>query len=60
MDKLSIEHHIQHLEEKHRHFENYLIDAESHFDDMLATKIKKEKLAIKDEIEEMKTKLKTL
>ena len=54
MNKLSIEHHIKHLEVKHKDLELDLMEAHSRWDDNLASKIKKEKLKLKDEIEKLK------
>jgi hypothetical protein len=54
MDKVKIEHHIQHLEEKHKELEHDLTEAKLHYDDILASKLKKEKLKLKDEIEKFK------
>ena len=60
MDKLSIKHHIKHLEDQHKQLDGRLLEASIHHDDKLAIDIKKEKLKIKDEIEKFKVKLKAL
>jgi uncharacterized protein YdcH (DUF465 family) len=60
MDKQSIGHHIQHLEENHKRLEDDLVKAEVEYNRVLVTKLKKEKLKLKDEIEKFKVKLKTL
>jgi hypothetical protein len=54
MDKLKLEHHIKHLEDKHKELENNLTEAKLHYDDILTSKLKKEKLKLKDEIEKFK------
>jgi hypothetical protein len=60
MDKLSLEHHIKHLETKHKDLELDLMEAHARWNDNLASKIKKEKLQLKDEIEKFKKQLETI
>jgi uncharacterized protein YdcH (DUF465 family) len=50
-EKLS--HHISHLRSKHEHLDDQIIAMErnGNFDDVALTRLKKEKLHIKDEIE---------
>lgn len=58
MDSLKIEHHIQHLQERHD-----LMDAEikrvesTHGNQMMIIDLKKKKLRLKDEIEKLKQQL---
>jgi hypothetical protein len=54
MNREKIEHHIFHLQEKHDELENRLSKATN---DYVATILKKEKLALKDEIEGFKKQL---
>ena len=54
MDKQKIEHHIHHLEVKHKDLELDLMEAHAQWNDNLASQIKKEKLKLKDEIEKFK------
>ena len=60
MDKMSLEHHIKHLETKHKDLELDLMEAHAQWNDNLASKIKKEKLKLKDEIEHFKKQLSTI
>ena len=60
MDHLSIEHHIQRLETKHKDLELDLMEAHAKYNDNLASQIKKEKLKLKDEIEHFKKQLITI
>ena len=60
MDKMSLEHHIKHLETKHKDLELDLMEAHAQYDDTLASKIKKEKLKLKDEIEKFRKQLQTI
>lgn len=50
-EKLS--HHISHLRAKHEHLDDQITNMERHgnFDDIALTRLKKEKLHLKDEIE---------
>ena len=58
MNKEKIEHHIKHLKEKHEEMEARITKAsQSHGHDYIIRVLKKEKLALKDEIENMKKKL---
>jgi hypothetical protein len=55
MNKDKIEHHISHLQEKHDELDARIIKAiESHGDEYIIKVLKKEKLALKDEIEGFK------
>ena len=52
MNREKIEHHISHLQEKHDDLDARIIKAiESHSNDYIIKVLKKEKLALKDEIE---------
>ena len=51
MDKVKIEHHIKHLQEKHDDLDKRLKSTSS---DYIITVLKKEKLQLKDEIERFK------
>jgi hypothetical protein len=51
MDKTKIEHHINHLQEKHKGIDKRLKPETSHH---IARVLKKEKLQLKDEIERLK------
>jgi hypothetical protein len=55
MNKDKIEHHITHLQEKHDDLDARIIKAiENHGDEYIIKVLKKEKLALKDEIEGFK------
>jgi len=55
MDKLKIEHHIKHLQDKHHALEKQLCEADKHFEESVhVTDLKKQKLKLKDEIEKFK------
>ena len=54
MDKLKIEHHIKHLQEKHGDLEKRIKTSQA---DYITRVLKKEKLQIKDEIERLKLKI---
>ena len=54
MDKIKIEHHIKHLQEKHDDLDKRLKEASA---DYIARVLKKEKLQLKDEIERLKHKI---
>jgi hypothetical protein len=61
MDALKLQHHIKHLEEKHALLESKIAEGFTHYlDDVHLSKMKQEKLAIKQQLEETKTKLKAL
>ena len=60
MNKESLQHHIKHLEDKHKELKLDLMEADAHGDELNAQKIKKEKLRIKDEIESCKKRMQTL
>lgn len=55
MNREKIEHHISHLQEKHDELDARIIKAfESHGNEHIIKVLKKEKLALKDEIEGFK------
>ena len=55
MNKEKIEHHISHLQEKHDELDTRIAKAfESHGNEHIIKVLKKEKLALKDEIEGFK------
>jgi hypothetical protein len=55
MDKLKIEHHIKHLQNKHNILEKQLIELDKHHEESVhVTDLKKQKLKLKDEIEKFK------
>jgi hypothetical protein len=55
MNKEKIEHHISHLQKKHDELDARIITAiESHGNEHIIKVLKKEKLALKDEIEGFK------
>ena len=54
MDRLKVEHHIKHLQEKHDELDKRL---KPDTPDFISRVIKKEKLHLKDEIERMKIKI---
>ena len=59
MNKEKLEHHLKHLEQRHTELEKKIKDGYSHYlDDEHLGKIKHEKLGIKRQLEEVKTKLK--
>lgn len=47
----SLQNHIKHLEEKHKELKLDLMEADYQYDEVLAQRIKKEKLVVKDELE---------
>jgi hypothetical protein len=56
MDKLSLEHHLTHLEKVHRELDAEIIKEEKHYgNDALVKSMKKKKLQLKTEIEHLKT-----
>ncbi len=58
MNKEKIQHHISHLKEKHDDLDSRIIKAiENHGNDHIIKVLKKEKLALKDEIEGFKKQL---
>lgn len=58
MNREKIEHHISHLQEKHDELDARIIKAiESHGNEHIIKVLKKEKLALKDEIEGFKKQL---
>ena len=58
MKKEKIQHHISHLQEKHDELDARIIKAiESHGNEHIIKVLKKEKLALKDEIEGFKKQL---
>lgn len=54
MDRLKVEHHIKHLQEKHDELDKRL---KPDTPDFISRVIKKEKLHLKDEIERLKIKI---
>lgn len=59
MDKQKLEHHLVHLEKIHRELDAEIIKEEKHYgNDALITSMKKKKLQLKTEIENLKTQLK--
>ena len=58
MDKLSLEHHLTHLEKVHRELDGEIIKEEKHYgNDALVKTMKKKKLQLKREIENLKHKI---
>lgn len=58
MDATKLQHHIAHLEEKHRLLKQKIADGVTHYlDDAHLGKMKQEKLQIKRQLEETKEKL---
>ena len=58
MDKLSLEHHLTHLEKVHRELDGEIIKEEKHYgNDALVKVMKKKKLQLKREIESLKHKI---
>ena len=61
MDKTSLEHHVKHLEEKHRELDKKIkVEHIKYGDDALVKSLKKQKLHLKDEIETFKKQIVTL
>ena len=61
MNKESLQHHIKHLEEKHRDLDQKIkIEHIKYGNDDLVNSMKKQKLHLKDEIENFKKQLTTL
>ena len=58
MNKESLQHHIKHLEEKHRDLDQKI--KIEHGNDGVVNSMKKQKLHLKDEIENFKKQLTTL
>ena len=61
MDKVSLEHHVKHLEEQHRELDQkikteYII----YGNDSLVNSMKKQKLHLKDEIQNFRKQLETI
>ena len=54
MDKIKVEHHIKHLQEKHDDLDKRIRPETA---DYIVRVLKKEKLQLKDEIERLKTKI---
>jgi hypothetical protein len=55
MDKLSLEHHLTHLEKVHRELDGEIIKEEKHYgNDALVKTMKKKKLQLKTEIEHLR------
>ena len=58
MDRTKLEHHLNHLQERHAELDKKIKDGYSHYlDDEHLGKIKHEKLGIKRDIEDTKKKL---
>ena len=59
MDKIKIEHHIKHLQEKHDKLNKQIdtLETHGHYTDQEITELKKKKLHIKDEIEAFKLRM---
>lgn len=58
MDAVSIQHHIEHLQELHRNVDIQIKETQKHYgEDNNVTTLKKKKLQIKDHIEFYKKKL---
>jgi len=61
MDADKLQHHIKHLEEKHALLESKIAEGFTHYlDDVHLGKMKHEKLQIKRQLQEAKTKLEAL
>ena len=61
MNKTSLERHIKYLEIRHRDLDNQIQEDYKHYgNDRLVTTLKKQKLNLKDEIENFKRQLETL
>ena len=60
MNKESLQHHIKHLEDKHKDLKLDLMEADLHGDELTSQRIKKEKLKLKDEIESCKKRMQTI
>jgi hypothetical protein len=61
MDATSIEHHIKHLQKQHDNLDRLIQEEYSRYqDDNSVAHLKKEKLALRDEIDSFKSKLNTL
>ena len=61
MNKEKLEHHLQHLQQRHAELEKKITDGHSHYlDDMHLGKIKHEKLGVKREITQIKDQLKNV
>ena len=61
MNKISIEHHIKHLEEQHRELDQKIkIEYIKYGNDSLVNSMKKQKLHLKDEIQNFRKQLETI
>ena len=61
MNKTSIEHHIKHLEEQHRElYQKIKIEYIKYGNDSLVNSMKKQKLHLKDEIQNFRKQLETI
>jgi hypothetical protein len=61
MNKTSIEHHIKHLEEQHRELDQKIkIEYIKYGNDSLVNSMKKQKLHLKDEIQNFRKQLETI
>ena len=61
MNKISIEHHIKHLEEQHRELDQKIkTEYIKYGNDSLVNSMKKQKLHLKDEIQNFRKQLETI
>jgi len=61
MDKVSLEHHVKHLEEQHRELDQKIkTEYIKYGNDSLVNSMKKQKLHLKDEIENFRKQLETI
>jgi len=61
MDKVSLEHHVKHLEEQHRELDQKIkIEYIKYGNDSLVNSMKKQKLHLKDEIQNFRKQLETI
>lgn len=60
-DKLKLEHHLKHLEEKHKQIDKQIAEGYSHYlSDPNLIKMKQDRLNLKRQIEETREKIKGL
>jgi len=61
MDKVSLEHHVKHLEEQHRELDQKIkTEYIKYGNDSLVNSMKKQKLHLKDEIQNFRKQLETI
>jgi len=61
MNKDSLQHHIEHLEKQHRDLDKQILEDYKHYgDDRLVGVLKKQKLRLKDEIQNFKRQLENI